>query len=104
MNNTRIESTQPANKVLVAVVLAAFLALHVYAFQVDGLIDGFITMFRNMNGWSMVLVADLFIALAMVATWIVRDAKKRGVSPIPYVALTLTTGSIGALLYLLRKN
>jgi hypothetical protein len=32
------------------------------------------------------------------------DARDRGVSPIPYVLLTLTAGSVGPLLYLIRRD
>src|SRR5262249_5854383 len=97
-------STQTPNKILVGAVLAAFLALHVYAFETDGLFSGIVAAFHNMNGWNLVFLADLVIALTMVSVWIFRDAKKRGVSPLPYVALTMTTGSIGSLFYLLKKK
>jgi Protein of unknown function DUF2834 len=43
---------------------------------------------------------DLAIALALFTVWMVRDARARGVSPVPYFVLTLFLGSIGPLLYL----
>lgn len=93
-----------SNKTIFAVVLAAFLALHAYAFYRDGLLGGILAVFENINGWGMVFLADLVICLGLTCAWIIRDAKQRGVSALPYVALTATTGSIGTLLYLLRKR
>lgn len=54
---------------------------------------------------GMQVFADLVIALAFVLAWMIPDAKKRGMSPLPYVLLTLGLGSIGPLLYfILRKE
>lgn len=47
---------------------------------------------------------DLVLALSVCAYFIYRDAKQRGIAPLPYVALTLGTGSFGPLLYLLRRG
>jgi hypothetical protein len=44
------------------------------------------------------------IALAMISVWLYRDAKRRGKSATPYIALTLATGSLGPLLYLLAQG
>lgn len=84
-------------------VLAAFLALHAYGLSHDG-IEGFIAIFKTTNAWHMVLGADLLISLSLAATWLVRDARQRGVSSIPYVLLTIATGSAGPLLYLIRRR
>ena len=43
------------------------------------------------------------IALSLVIAWMVRDARARGVSPLPYVVLTLALGSVGPLVYLIRR-
>jgi hypothetical protein len=49
------------------------------------------------------VLLDLGIALSMVSVWMIRDAQERGVSVVPYLLLTLTLGSIGPLLYLVRR-
>lgn len=56
------------------------------------------------NGVVRLLVADLAIALTLVSAWMWNDARDRGISPIPYVVLTLLTGSVGPLLYLIRRE
>ena len=48
--------------------------------------------------------ADLVIALTLVMTWIWRDARSRGRSPVPWIAATLALGSFGPLLYLWRRT
>jgi hypothetical protein len=56
------------------------------------------------NPVSMLLFADLCIALTMVMVWIVGDARERGISPWPYIATTLFAGSVGTLAYLIRRD
>lgn len=90
-------------KILAAVVLADFAALHVYAIWSGGLeaVTQFLT--QRPNEWVFVLGADLVIALGFVLTWMWRDARKQNMSPIPYLLLTLCLGSVGPLLYVLRR-
>ena len=45
--------------------------------------------------------ADLVIALSLFLFWMWRDARATGRNPWLWLALTLATGSIGALLYLI---
>lgn len=52
----------------------------------------------------MQVLADLVIALSLVLVWMVRDARQRGVSPVPWVAATLLLGSFGPLFYLLARE
>ena len=56
------------------------------------------------NAVSTLVMVDLTIALSMVLGWVYFDAKKRGVSAWPYILLTLATGSVGTLLYLLVRE
>jgi hypothetical protein len=96
----REEASMNWKKLLLADVLVAFLALTIWAALVRGaaMIDDL---------WSptgLLLSVDLGIALTLAMVWVWRDARARGVSPIPYIVLTLLTGSAGALLYLLRRE
>ncbi len=56
------------------------------------------------NPVGILVTVDLFIALSMVLGWVYVDARGRGISPWPYIGLTLATGSVGTLLYLLIRE
>jgi hypothetical protein len=96
----REEASMNWKKLLLADVLVAFLALTTWAVLVRGaaMIDDL------WNPTGLLLSVDLVIALTLAVVWVWRDARARGVSPIPYVLLTLLTGSAGPLLYLLRRE
>ncbi len=66
---------------------------------------GYVSFFQQAlaNAVSAQIFIDLCIALTMVIAWMWRDARARGISPIPFVVLTLTLGSIGPLAYLVRR-
>lgn len=89
------------NKTRIAaiVLLVLFADLNLVALYYDGL-GGLTRIFSEANLWTWVIAADLCIALGTVLTWLWQDARRRGHSPLPYVLLTLCTGSIGTLLYL----
>ena len=88
-------------KILIAFVLADFTALTVYALYQFGLIGLFDAVFANAA--TITAFADLVIALSLVMIWMWQDARKRGVSALPYCAVTLVAGSVGPLLYLLFR-
>lgn len=48
--------------------------------------------------------ADLVIALVLACIWMVNDARERGMSAWPFVAITLVIGSFGPLLYLVVRE
>jgi hypothetical protein len=89
-------------KSILGVVFALFAALNVYALWASGF-SGLLEAITQGNAWNKVLGVDLMISLGLVLTWLWRDARARGGSPLPYVVLTALTGSIGPLLYLLRR-
>lgn len=55
------------------------------------------------NAATLQVFADLGIALGLVMVWMWQDARQQGISPLPFVALTLGLGSVGPLLYLIRR-
>lgn len=83
-----------------AVVLAGFSALTAYTVYQHGYIGFFQLMAANAA--TITASVDLVIALGLILLWIGQDAWERGISPFPYVLLTLALGSIGPLLYLIR--
>ena len=54
--------------------------------------------------WALQISLDLCISLGLVLLWIYRDTRESGGTFLPYLLLTLCTGSIGALVYLLRRE
>jgi hypothetical protein len=88
-------------KALLAVLLA-FLALTGFACYQHG-VCGFIHQALATPA-TMTLTADLVIALSMVSAWMWRDARTRGVSPWPFLCLTVVLGSVGPLVYLILKS
>jgi hypothetical protein len=83
------------------IVLADFVALTAYAVYQHGYLGFFALVVANAA--TVTAFADLVIALTMVAIWMARDARERGVSVLPYLLLTLTLGSVGPLLYFIVR-
>lgn len=84
------------------VLLFDFLTLTGYAVYQYGYIGFFELVTANVA--TMAAFVDLLIALTLVVVWMVRDARARGISPVPYVLLTLALGSAGPLAYLIRRE
>ena len=89
-------------KTILGIVLADFAALTAWAVYTHGVIGIFALATSNLA--TATVFADLTIALSLIIAWMWNDARARGVSPIPYVVLTLTLGSVGPLLYLIRRD
>ena len=66
---------------------------------------GYIGFFEQMatNAVTVTVFVDLTIALGLVTLWMWQDARERGVSSVPYIVMTFALGSIGPLLYLIRR-
>lgn len=86
-------------RIVLAVGLIAFLTLTAVAVLQHGYIGIFAHQFQNSAGIQ--VLADLVIALTLFLVWLWQDAKAAGRNPWPWVLLTLVTGSIGALVYVL---
>ena len=84
-----------------SMVLVGFAALNGYCFYTFGT-AGFLHA-ALANAATVAVFLDLLIALTMVAVWMVRDAAQRGAAVLPFLLLTLFLGSMGPLLYLLRR-
>jgi hypothetical protein len=89
-------------QIALSVVLFDFAALTAYAVAQYGIVGLFELCLANAA--TITLFADLLIALSLVTAWMWQDARARGISPLPYVALTLGFGSVGPLLYLIRRS
>lgn len=56
------------------------------------------------GGWGAQVFLDLCIALVLFTFWMVPDARSRDIPFVPYVVAILTTGSVGALAYLVHRT
>ena len=85
-------------KPLLLAIFLPFAAYSAYAVWQVGYIAIFTSHFHIAG---MQVLTDLVIACALAAVWMWRDAAANGRNVWPWLALTLTLGSIGPLLYLL---
>ena len=85
-------------KALAIAILIPFSILSVYALLEVGYIGIFDYHRHSPAGWQ--VFTDLVIALVLVFTWMIPEAKREGRNPWPWVVATLFLGSIGPLLYL----
>ncbi len=86
-------------------IIALFLPLAgvtAYALGTVGLIGIFAYHLKSPAGWQVFL--DLVVALLLICTWMVIDAKRTGRNVLPYVLLTLAAGSFGPMMYLLMAS
>ncbi len=88
--------------VILTIVLLDFLLLTFHAIGEVGYLGIFAAGLANW-GAAQILV-DLVIVCVLAMIWMVADARRRGTNPWPYVLLTVFAGSIGPLLYLLRRE
>lgn len=86
-------------KLVAIALLIPFMGLTIYALLEVGYIGIFDYHRHSPAGWQ--VFADLVVALALVLCWLVPDARKHGLNPLPWVVATLLLGSIGPLLYLI---
>ena len=91
-----------ARQLGLSVVLLNFSALTAYATYQYGVVG--IVEVITANAVTVTLFVDLVIALSLVLSWMWQDARVRGTSLAPYVVLTLFFGSVGPLLYLIRRE
>jgi hypothetical protein len=83
-------------------VLFDFVALNLYVISQYGV--GEMIELVTANAVTVLAMVDLTIALGLIVAWMWNDARDRGISVLPYVAVTLLLGSIGPLIYLLRTS
>jgi hypothetical protein len=86
-------------RIVLIVTLIAFLVLTTIAVLQHGFLGIFTQQFQSFGGVQ--VLVDLVIALSIFLVWMWNDAKIAGRNPLPWLLLTLATGSIGALIYLL---
>jgi hypothetical protein len=99
-HNRRVKMNErnPERKIAIAILIPFTLLTLNTIFDV-GYLGIFEYHIHSSAGWK--VITDLVIACLLILMWLVPNAKQCGRNPWPYVAITLTFGSFGPLLYLL---
>lgn len=87
-----------SRRALALLLLIPFTALSLYALMQAGYAGIWLYQFQSAAGWQ--VIADLVVACVLIMVWLVPDAKRKGVAVWPFLLLTATLGSFGALFYL----
>jgi hypothetical protein len=90
-----------AKQIAILTVIVLFGALTVVPLYQHGYLGIFTLLLANSA--TIQVSVDLVIALALLAIWIWSDARERGISPLPYLVITVLAGSFGPLLYFFRR-
>lgn len=85
-------------RLLAITLLPPFLALTIYAVMDVGVIGIFDYHLHSSAGWQ--VFVDLVIALLLLLTFLIPDARRKGLNPWPWAVGTVLTGSIAPLIYL----
>ena len=92
----------PSRLLLLAAVILAFGALSALALREAGYAGIILQHFENYAG--MQVFFDLVIVCGLAIVWMVHDGKTSGVTPWPFVVLTLAAGAFGPLFYLVARE
>ena len=88
-------------QLVLSAALIVLLAMDAYSVYLYGYVGFFRMVLANFAGVT--AFVDLLIALVLIIVWMGDDARQRNVSAVPYLVLTIALGSIGPLLYLIRR-
>jgi hypothetical protein len=89
-------------QILLGFLFVDFTAFTVYGVWHHGLVGLFEILLSTPA--TTLLLADLTISLGLIIAWMYGDARERGISFLPYALLTAAFGSVGSLLYLIRRE
>jgi hypothetical protein len=89
-------------KLFLFALLGGFGLFSTYVVYVHGYVGLWQAGFTNTA--TLQILLDLLIACTVLIVWMFRDAPQRGLNPWPYALLTLAGGSLGVLVYLIRRE
>jgi uncharacterized membrane protein YhaH (DUF805 family) len=88
-------------KGLLSLALASALAARVLAEPDD---FGYALLALLIFGFFILIIIGLFVVWILLAVWVYRDAKKRGMEATLWLLLVLLTGFIGLIVYLIVRR
>jgi uncharacterized protein DUF2834 len=89
-------------QLIVLLILIAFGAYSLYVMWHFGYLGIWQAGFANAAALQILL--DLVITCLLISSWMIGDARARGLNAWPFVAITLAAGSFGPLLYLVYRD
>ena len=89
-------------RIFTTIILIDFLGLTAYVIYEVGFIGAFDAAFSGLSG--ALLTVDLLLNLVILNIWMYFDARKRGKSAWPYIAVSAMTGAGGPLLYFAMRD
>lgn len=89
-------------QIIYSVLLVDFLLLSGYIVLEYGYIEIFRIAWTNLGATQ--IFVDLCMSLGLIAAWMIKDAREKGISVAPFLALTVVLGSVGPLAYLIRRE
>jgi hypothetical protein len=95
-------STLRVQAITAGVILAAFTVFSLWVVAGHGY-TGFLAL-AGREPWALQMLLDLVIALSFALGWLRADARKRGIAAWPYFVATVLLGSIGILVYVVRRG
>ncbi len=95
------DSSVRSQALVAAVILAGFVAYLLWVASGHGAL-GFLALAQR-EPWAMQLLVDLLVACSFGLRWVITDARRRGITPWPFVMLTVTCGSVGLLGYVVWR-
>ena len=87
---------------LVFLILAAFGAYSIYVMWDFGYLG--IWRAGLANAAALQILLDLIITCLLISSWMIGDARAKGLKAWPFVGITVAAGSFGPLLYLIYRE
>ena len=87
---------------LLALILLAFGAYSIYVMWDFGYLGIWRAGFGNAA--TLQILLDLVITCLLISSWMIADARAKGLKAWPFVGITVAAGSFGPLLYLLYRE
>ena len=86
-------------RILWGLLLLDFVIVSLYLIWPTGA-NGLLEFVVEAQGWGLQVTMDLVVALTIGTVWMWKDARSKGINPLPYAVMVPLTGSIGLLMYL----
>lgn len=102
LNSSSKAGSSAGRKYLLWVLLLGFTAFSTWVMWDVGYFGIWHAGFESSG--SLQILIDLAIGCFLICSWIIGDARARGINPVPWIVATLAMGTIAPLAYLLIRE